>query len=506
MTEALKDKLTSTEGKKLYGYQAKAIDTIMDRMRRFPENYNVLYQLPTGGGKTVIFSELAKRFILEQGKKVLILTHRIELLGQTSRMLSDIGVDNKIIDSKVKMLEEDKEHWCYVAMVETLNNRLNDEHIAFDNLGLVVIDEAHYNSFRKLFKFFENQILLGVTATPLSSNIKLPLKDNYQELIVGESISKLVEEGYLAKAMTYSYDVNLKSLKVGINGDYTVSSSERLYGNYFMQEKLLYAYEEKAKGKKTLIFNNGIHTSLMVAQLFEEEGYEIRHLDNTHTEKERQEILTWFHEKPDAILTSVSILTTGFDEPSVETIILNRATKSLTLYHQMIGRGSRVFNEKKDFTVIDLGNNARRFGLWNAHVNWEDIFRAPNAYLEGLYTDEEIEETFVYDMPERLRVLFRVEEMEPFSMKDAYVEATRKGKRPKEAINFSLDNHVEMIKRVAEDEFHAIELIDELDGDIEQRIRDYTKCISKTTDNYRQWLIEEYLRKLKQGLRLAFED
>jgi superfamily II DNA or RNA helicase len=506
MIDSLKEKLISTEGKKLYGYQSKAIDAILERMRKFPENYNLLYQLPTGGGKTVIFSELAKRFILEQGKKVLILTHRIELLGQTSRMLSDIGVENKIIDSKVKMLDEDKEHWCYVAMVETLNNRLNDEHIAFDNLGLVVIDEAHYNSFRKLFKFFEGQILLGVTATPLSSNIKLPLKDNYQELIVGESISTLVDDGYLARAMTYSYDVNLKSLKVGINGDYTVSSSERLYGNYFMQEKLLYAYEEKAKGTKTLIFNNGIHTSLMVAQLFEEEGYEIRHLDNTHTEKERQEILTWFHEKPDAILTSVSILTTGFDEPSVETIILNRATKSLTLYHQMIGRGSRVFGKKKDFTVIDLGNNARRFGLWDAHVNWQDIFRAPNAYLEGLYTDEEIEETFVYDMPERLKVLFRVEELEPFSMKDAYIEATRKGKRPKEAIEVSLQNHVIMIKRVAEDEFHAIELIDELDGDIEQRIRDYTKCISKTTDNYRQWLIDEYNRKLKQGLRLAFED
>ena len=506
MIDSLKEKLISTEGKKLYGYQSKAIDAILGRMRKFPEKYNLLYQLPTGGGKTVIFSELAKRFILEQGKKVLILTHRIELLGQTSRMLSEIGVENKIIDSKVKMLDEDKEHWCYVAMVETLNNRLNDEHIAFDKLGLVVIDEAHYNSFRKLFKFFEGQILLGVTATPLSSNIKLPLKDNYQELIVGESISTLVDDGYLARAMTYSYDVNLKSLKVGINGDYTVSSSERLYGNYFMQEKLLYAYEEKAKGTKTLIFNNGIHTSLMVAQLFEEEGYEIRHLDNTHTEKERQEILTWFHEKPDAILTSVSILTTGFDEPSVETIILNRATKSLTLYHQMIGRGSRVFGKKKDFTVIDLGNNARRFGLWNAHVNWQDIFRAPNAYLEGLYTDEEIEETFVYDMPERLKVLFRVEELEPFSMKDAYIEATRKGKRPKEAIRVSLQNHVVMIKRVAEDEFHAIELINELDGDIEQRIRDYTKCISKTTENYRQWLIEEYNRKLKQGLRLAFED
>lgn len=506
MLEALKDKLESTEGKKLYSYQAKAIEEILARMRQFPERYNLLYQLPTGGGKTVIFSELAKRFILDTGKKVLILTHRIELLGQTSRMLTDIGVENKIIDSKVKVLEEGKDHWCYVAMVETLNNRLNDEHIVFDKLGLVVIDEAHYNSFRKLFKFFENQILLGVTATPLSSNIKLPLKDNYQELIVGESISTLVDDGFLAKAKTYSYDVNLKSLKVGINGDYTVSSSERLYGNYFMQEKLLYAYEEKAKGTKTLIFNNGIHTSLQVAQLFEEEGYEIRHLDNTHTEKERQEILQWFHEKPDAILTSVSILTTGFDEPTVETIILNRATKSLTLYHQMIGRGSRVLDNKKDFTVIDLGNNARRFGLWDAHVNWPDIFRAPNAYLEGLYTDEEIEETFVYEMPASVRKLLKVDDHPAFNMKDAYIEATRKGDRPKAAIDASLKHHVAILAAVSEDEFHAMELAENLDGDIEQRIRDYSKCIAKTTENYRQWLMEEYQRKLKQLIRLAFED
>ncbi len=243
-----------------------------------------------------------------------------------------------------------------------------------------------------------------------------------------------------------------------------------------------------------------------MAQLFEEEGYEIRHLDNTHTEKERQDILTWFHEKPDAILTSVSILTTGFDEPTVETIILNRATKSLTLYHQMIGRGSRILKNKKEFTVIDLGNNARRFGLWDAHVNWPDIFRAPNAYLEGLYTDEEIEETFVYEMPDSLRKLLRYDEHPPFKMKDAYVEATRLGKRPKAAIEASLDHHVLVLASAAEDEFHGIELIDRLDGDIEQRIRDYTKCISKTTDNYRQWLMDEYQRKLRQMVRQAFED
>ena len=328
--------------------------------------------------KTVIFSELAKRYILETGKRVLILTHRIELLGQTSSMLSEIGVPNKIINSKVKELEESEDHWCYVAMVETLNNRLNDERIGFEDLGLVVVDEAHYNSFRKLFKHFDKQVLLGVTATPLSSNIKLPLHDNYIELIVGESIGSLVEQGFLAKANTYSYDVNLRALKVGINGDYTVSSSERLYGNFLMQEKLLYAYEEKAKGTKTLIFNNGINTSKQVQAMFVEEGYPCMHLDNTHSEKERADILEWFHTTPDAVLSSVSILTTGFDEPTVETIILNRATKSLTLYHQMIGRGSRVLKNKKEFVVIDLGNNARRFGLWDAHINWHDIFKSPN--------------------------------------------------------------------------------------------------------------------------------
>ena len=261
----------SQQRKDLYGYQENAINTLMSRMDKFPDRYNLLFQLPTGGGKTVIFSELAKRYILNTGKRVLILTHRIELCGQTSRMLTDIGIPNKIINSKVKELDEEDDHWCFVAMVETLNNRLNDERIEFENLGLVVIDEAHYNSFRKLFGHFSNQIILGVTATPLSSNVKLPLKDNYNELIVGESISSLVEQEFLAKAVTYSYDVNLRSLKIGINGDYTVSSSERLYGNYLMQEKLLYAYEEKAKGTKTLIFNNGINTSKQVQAMFIEE-------------------------------------------------------------------------------------------------------------------------------------------------------------------------------------------------------------------------------------------
>src|SRR5690606_18491908 len=294
------------------------------------------------------------RYLQQTDKKVVILTHRIELCKQTSAMLDVFGVRNKIINSKVKELPEDNDYQCFVAMVETLNNRLNDEKLHVKNVGLCIIDEAHYNSFTKLFKYFENSLILGVTATPLSSHIKLPMHRNYEDLITGDSISTLIKNGYLAKAKTYRYEVGLGSLQVGINGDYTVKSSEDLYTNLSMQEKLVQAYEEKCKGEKTLIFNNGINTSWYVYQTFKDAGYEIKHLDNTHNKKERKQILKWFRDKPDAILTSVSILTTGFDEPSVRNIILNRATKSLTLYFQMIGRGSRKLPGKDEFNVIDL--------------------------------------------------------------------------------------------------------------------------------------------------------
>ena len=506
MDPKIKARLESKSGKTLYGYQETAINEILDIFSNQENNYNLLFQLPTGGGKTVIFSELAKKYILASGKKVLILTHRIELLGQTSKMLGEIGVPNKVINAKVKDLDDGEEHWCYVAMVETLNNRINEEAMQFDDLGLVIVDEAHYNSFRKLFKHFNNQILLGVTATPLSSNIKLPLHDNYNQLIVGESISALVDQSYLARAHTYNYDVNLRALKVGINGDYTVSSSERLYGNYLMQEKLLYAYEEKAKGTKTLIFNNGINTSKQVQAMFEEEGYECKHLDNTHSEKERAEILRWFHEKPDAILSSVSILTTGFDEPTVATIILNRATKSLTLYHQMIGRGSRFLKAKTKFTVIDLGNNARRFGLWDAHINWHEIFKAPQSFIDGLYSDEEIEDEFVYKMPKVLAERFEGGPTTDFDMLDVYNQVMKQAERPKKAVDLSLAQHKAIIQYAAKDYWDAVEIITLLGEDINFRVKLYAKCMAKTTDNYRIWLQDEYTRRLKTELRHDFND
>lgn len=492
------------EGKDLYPFQEEAIQQISGKLNELKDNHNILFQLPTGGGKTVIFSEIARRYIMVTKKKVLILTHRIELCKQTSNMLTDFGVKNMIIDSKVKSVEDGNDYMCFVAMVETLNNRLQDEKVTLNNLGLVIVDEAHYNSFRKLFKYFEDINILGVTATPLSSSIKLPMNENYQELVIGESISSLVGKGYLAKATTYSYNVRLDSLKIGINGDYTVKSSEQLYGNFMMQEKLVRAYEEKSHGKKTLIFNNGIATSYGVYDTFKSAGYEIMHLDHHAGEQERREILRWFRETPNAILTSVGILTTGFDEPTVETIILNRATRSLALYHQMIGRGSRVLPHKKNFNVIDLGNNLHRFGLWDSPVDWYHIFQAPHQYYDDLKSDDIIERQFVYEMPDDLKAMFTKSEDINFNIKEEYDLAMTTGQHSKVVIQKSIDQHARMCIENAEDMWDALDLAKLLRDDIQDRIKHYSYSTIKTTKNYLVWLEEDYTRRLTAQIRKEF--
>ncbi|WP_108246054.1 DEAD/DEAH box helicase [Muricauda brasiliensis] len=490
--------------KTLYGYQEEDLNKIFTQLDELPEGTNILYQLPTGGGKTVVFSEITRRFIEQTGKKVMVLTHRIELSKQTSKMLKGFGVANKVINSEVKELYDQDDYMCFVAMVETLNNRLQEEKVKINNIGLVIIDEAHYNSFRKLFKYFDKATILGVTATPLSSNIKLPMKDNYKHLIIGESIQSLIDKNFLAKANLYNYDVSLRTLKLGINGDYTVKSSDEFYSAHSMLGKLLTAYEEIAKGTKTLIFNNGINTSLYVYETFKKAGYNVRHLDNKNTATERKEILEWFAETPDAILTSVSILTTGFDEPTVESIILNRATRSLTLYFQMIGRGSRVLPNKNEFNVIDMGNNIARFGPWDAPIDWQEIFHFPDFYLENIKNDEEIERDFVYEMPDELRAKFSNSNNITFDVKEEYKKIFAQGKKSKLVLEKSIEQHAQICVENSEDVFDARILAKELKDEIQYRVKQYSYCIMNNTKNYKEWLEEDYERKLRSSISKMF--
>lgn len=498
--------ITTSESRKLYPYQEFAVNSIFEKLKALPTDAKLLFQLPTGGGKTIIFSEIARKYIGMFQKKVLILTHRIELSAQTSDVLNDLGISNKVINSSVKKLADQNGFQCYTALVETLNNRLQENDSFLEDIGLVIVDEAHNNSFRKIFHHFSDVCILGVTATPLSSNKKLPLRDTYQDLIIGESISSLIEMGYLCEATTYSYDVNLSSLKVGSNGEFTVASSEILYGNALMQSKLVQSYEEAAKGTKTLIFNSGILSSRMVYESFKKKGYPVRHLDSTFSEKDRAEVLEWFRNTKDGILTSVSILTTGFDEPEVETIILNRATKSLTLYHQMIGRGSRVLPSKKTFKIIDLGNNARRFGLWQVPIDWKHVFIAPHLYLEHRYKDEwDYEMENDYEMPPEIKERFLNSSMEAFIVKDRYLANMRRGLKPTAVLDESLEDHFNRIKDNASSFDEAHELFRLLEEEMKYRIKQFSRCIN-ATPNYADWQFQTYASKIKRKIATWFVD
>lgn len=480
--------------KKLYTYQESDIACLFQKMEQSTAPQRLLYQLPTGGGKTVIFSEIARRYIEKFNKKVVVLTHRIELCRQTSATLKSVGVHNKAINSTVKHIDRKNTYPCYVAMVETLKNRIKDGQVNTEEIGLVIIDEAHHNSFQKLLGKFNNATIIGVTATPFSSDINLPMHKSYSELIVGVAIGSLIEQGFLAKPKTWRYDVELNTLKTGVHGDFTVSTSDALYAAPAMLDLLLHAYEEHSKNKKTLIFNTGIFTSRAVCEMFNNAGYSCRHLDNKTPAGERTEILKWFKKTKGAILTSVSILTTGFDEPSVQSVILNRATNSLTLYHQMIGRGSRRLPQKKTFNIIDLGNNTDRFGEWKAPVDWKYVFENPEQYHESMNHHSEYEN---HGIPSEIRSKFPNSLEVSFDVQEAHRAALQNGLKPKIVIRDSLRQHALMCADNAETITDALHLSEELDKEISWRIKQYAKCLGKVTKNYTEWLQNDYHAKLR---------
>ena len=486
---------------KPYDYQQRDIETIFKKIASGRSSFPLLYQLPTGGGKTVVFSEIVRRFYTDSGKKSIVLTHRRELCSQTSKALQKLGMKSMIIDSNVKIVRKNSIGQCYVAMVETLHNRLEDGKMDTQDIGLVIIDEAHHNSFQKILDKFENAIVIGVTATPLSSDADFPMKKTYKELVLGEDIQSLIRDEFLAKPKIWEYEVELQTLQKGSHGDFTASTSDLLYSSKAMLDLLLSSYKEHSMGKKTLIFNNGILASQKSCAHFNEAGICAKHLDHHASESERIEILAWFKKTKGAVLTSVSLLTTGFDEPSVQTVILNRATTSLTLYHQMVGRGSRLLPSKKTFTVIDLGNNSARFGKWNEPVDWNEAFSNPEAFCQNL---NQLYDAQAHAMPSSMRAQFPNSLEIAFDIVDEHKKAADAGLKPQSVIRDSIRQHARMCVENAASASEAIELSSSLDKEITWRVREYSSCLGKTTKNYRDWLESDYKLRLQTLIKKIY--
>lgn len=333
-----------------------------------------LFCLPTGGGKTVVFSAMSHRAI-EKGNRVLICTDRLELLTQAGGTLAKFGMHPTLISASQKHLATSQ---LYVAMAETLYRRINRVSFrrALGKIDLMIIDEAHKGFARKIIEAMPDTRVIGATATPLSSSKKLPLKGIYEEIVEPVKISDLIADGYLVHAKTFAAKEEVAKLKVK-NGEYTDESQMEHFGRSQIYAGVIENYNQLSLGTKALCFNVNIDHGQKMCQAFRDSGITAQHLDGTTPKHTRERILKDFSAGAFQVLCNVGVLTTGFDEPSVQTIILNRKTKSLPLYLQMCGRGSRLFADKQHFTIIDMGSNFREHGLWQQDTDWKELFHNP---------------------------------------------------------------------------------------------------------------------------------
>jgi len=384
---------------KPYLHQEKSIAEILQHL----ETQNrVCFTLATGGGKTAVFSFLSKQFIKKTGKKVLIVAHREELINQTAATLRTIGVTVETVVAAKKRLNHLSQ--TYVAMIQTLRKRLKVDDNFCKDVGLIIVDECHLLMHQEIFEYYPNAKILGVTATPtvlkkinftkcarcgsIFENIQtccnietfeytrpFTLSEIYEDIIIGRDISDLINDGKLIRELVYvTGSLDRASLKIDAKtGDFD-NQDEQIEKGIFDVVK---NYKEIAFGKKTIVFNSSAKINLLVFEAFQDAGFEnVKIFDSVNDSENRKKVLEWFKNTPDAILCNVSIFTTGFDEPSVECVILNRATLSRALYLQMVGRGGRPCDlvYKPYFTLIDGGGNVETFGKWSDEIDWKPIF------------------------------------------------------------------------------------------------------------------------------------
>lgn len=375
-------------------YQDAFVKTIAQLLTQYRK---IIAQLATGGGKTVVFAAICHRYLKQDhsaNKTVLILVHRKELLQQTrNTCYHAFKITCQPVIAGMKHIPQAQ---VYVGMVETVNRILNKKHRnpPFGNVGILIVDEAHRLEFMKILDHFSDCYIIGFSATPVTASKKRPLRNFYDEIVCGVDIPELIADGNLCQNITRAPKDTVDRLALRMKGN---EFDERMMGDEFKKVKYVQntvnKYKEFALGTKTLVFNVNISHSLAVTKAFIDAGYKCRHVDGEMTAKERDDVLKWFHDTPDGIMCNVGITTTGYDEPTIETVIPNKSTASMPLWLQMTGRGSRPIDDafikkyqssypydllpKSVFTIIDMGGNAITHGDWCQSRDWFDLFHNP---------------------------------------------------------------------------------------------------------------------------------
>ena len=330
---------------KLYDYQLLAINQLREKMREYKR---VCLCLPTGGGKTIIFSDIANKAI-EKGKRVLVCVHRNELKEQAQRTTN-----------------------ATVVMVETLNNQIKANKIDINQFDIIIIDEVHIGNFRKVLETYEGYVI-GATATPVTTNKLHPISGLLNDIVIPVTISQLIDLGRLSKPKTFArVPDNFKALKK-VGGEYSEKSLNEVFNNRQVFNGLITDYKERLLNKKGIIFCCSIAHAEAVYNSLIDEGVNAYLVHSKM--KERDIPVNNYKASKDGVMVNCGILTTGFDEPTIEFVMINRATTSLALWLQMIGRASRTIENVKDsFEIYDYGMNVHSLGFWQEERDWNKIF------------------------------------------------------------------------------------------------------------------------------------
>lgn len=353
---------------KLRDYQRECIDAVFNAWGEGLRRPAVV--LPTGAGKTVVFSHLVREFrtrhydtpFQHTGLRVIILVHRDELADQAISKLRATLPDDVTV-GKVKAESNETGADVMVCSVQTLASkpRLGDvlyRQARYGQVGLIITDECHHGAaatYRKIYAAFPNALQLGVTAT-LARGDGVGLGDVWEEVVYTKSLLWMIGKGYLADVKAKR--VELKDLDFGSvkksRGDFSSGDLGRALEDSAADEAIARAYKEHAADRPGVVFTPTVATAETAAESLNGAGIVTRVISGETPRQERQDIFRQYREGSVQVLANCMVLTEGFDAPWASCAVIARPTQSNPLYVQMVGRVLRPWPGKQDALVLDV--------------------------------------------------------------------------------------------------------------------------------------------------------
>lgn len=328
-------------------YQREAAEAVLEQWEAGVRS--TLLVLPTGCGKTIVFSRIAEEAV-RHGGRVLILAHRGELLEQAADKLKRLTGLGCAVE-KAEETAEDTWYNVTVGSIQSMSGRRLDR-IAPTDYTHIIVDEAHHTlapTYLRVLGHFAGAKVLGVTATADRGD-RQELGSFYQTLAYEMSLPRAVREGWLCPIQAQTIPLRLEVSHTG-GGDYTASECAFALDPYL--EEIASQMSNCARDRKTVVFLPLVATAKRFRDLCERAGLDAREVNGESDD--RAETLRWFSQAgAGAVLCNAMLLTEGWDEPSADCICVLRPTKVRALYAQMVGRGTRLSPGKENLLLLDF--------------------------------------------------------------------------------------------------------------------------------------------------------